>query len=54
MTESEWAWDPAGVVLEREVDGSTEQLWVSPALPSSAAVAGRQDPPDSVQPAPAG
>jgi hypothetical protein len=28
-----WAWTAAGVVLDREVDGSLEQVWLSPDLP---------------------
>jgi hypothetical protein len=28
-----WVWTAAGVVLDRELDGSLEQVWLSPDLP---------------------
>jgi hypothetical protein len=28
-----WAWTAAGIVLDRELDGSLEQVWLSPDLP---------------------
>jgi hypothetical protein len=28
-----WKWTRSGVVLERELEGATEQLWVTPHLP---------------------
>jgi hypothetical protein len=33
---SPWAWTDAGVLLDRERDGSRERLWISPVLPELA------------------